>query len=354
MSRQIGLDLALTTLSKAKFITPTESGFFKLGPNGVTVHKHLISKLLQGQTAFDPRKSRLQKAAFDQTLTLNTAKAAAFDFRVCQEEGVSVIGEEPTVNSLTVLKDAGTSEKWTFSFHDFLRTRRTFWKALTFDPAALQVTEKNARSKTPSASIEASPQKNFDLPNTLQLESIKMLDEDEIREFSDANELKVVMSRSKAMSGTLALLMDSVRGRLFASKSAPPRLALAKDVVPHQVAVCEIHGNGDEIDPDLSDFRRYLTSLLEAETGVKVWDGVQTGDEYFNEYDACDSHGIPYLVIVTPQSLKDGIVNIRDRETTWFEQIHAAHLTQRFKHCFSALTPMPAPLAEKQTRTGTV
>jgi hypothetical protein len=33
-------------------------------------------------------------------------------------------------------------------------------------------------------------------------------------------------------------------------------------------------------------------------------------------------------------ALENGIVKIRDRETAWFEEIHAAHLTQRMVKIF--------------------
>lgn len=34
------------------------------------------------------------------------------------------------------------------------------------------------------------------------------------------------------------------------------------------------------------------------------------------------------------QTLKNGIVDLRDRESCWFEQIHVAHLTRRFVHIY--------------------
>jgi len=374
MSRQISLDLALKTLSKAKFITPSSpdsaAGSFKLAENGLAIHQRLVDNLLQGQKTFDvTRKGRLKvKAARDRTFVLKAAvenspppPSAAFDFRVCETEGISVINPEPTIDTITVLKDSGDSNKWTFSYQDLLRTRRNFWKRLMFDPATLHLAEKEARSETPSASFEASSQKSFGLPNdkTLQMESVKVLDKDETDEFlggeSGDERVRMVVSKSKAMSGTLAVLFDSVRGRLFASKSAPPRLALANPVVPHHVALCAVSKN----DPDVLDFRRYLASLLRQQANLRVWNAMDdvleeeqaNGDEFFNEYDACDSQGVPYLVMITPQSLKDGIVNVRDRETTWFEQVHASHLAQKFAHCFASSSPEPAAAAAGGEKT---
>ena len=46
-------------------------------------------------------------------------------------------------------------------------------------------------------------------------------------------------------------------------------------------------------------------------------------------YKFADELGIPFVVVVPPSAIQNGIVQIRDRETAWFEQIHAAHLAQR-------------------------
>jgi hypothetical protein len=38
--------------------------------------------------------------------------------------------------------------------------------------------------------------------------------------------------------------------------------------------------------------------------------------------------------MILTAALENGIVKIRDRETAWFEEIHAAHLTQRMVKVF--------------------
>ena len=64
----------------------------------------------------------------------------------------------------------------------------------------------------------------------------------------------------------------------------------------------------------------------------KVWDC----SEHEFAYEACDGHGVPFLVILNDDSLVDGVVNVRDRETTWFEQVHAAHLPQKLQQTFNS------------------
>jgi hypothetical protein len=40
------------------------------------------------------------------------------------------------------------------------------------------------------------------------------------------------------------------------------------------------------------------------------------------------------MFMMLTAALENGIVKIRDRETAWFEEIHAAHLTQRMVKIF--------------------
>jgi len=51
--------------------------------------------------------------------------------------------------------------------------------------------------------------------------------------------------------------------------------------------------------------------------------------------EAGDAHGVPHQIIITPNSLKNGIVLIRDRETAWYEQIHAADVQERFLNTYN-------------------
>jgi len=85
----------------------------------------------------------------------------------------------------------------------------------------------------------------------------------------------------------------------------------------------------------------YLTLLLEREK-IDVFDPKKQtdkcaktrGEQFFNAYEAADAFGVPHLIVITPESLKDGVVSIRDRETAWFEQIHIADIADRFARTY--------------------
>jgi glycyl-tRNA synthetase (class II) len=100
-------------------------------------------------------------------------------------------------------------------------------------------------------------------------------------------------------------------------------------VAPYQVTLGVA---SNEVTSDLLDFVRYLHLLLEGEN-IQVWmpDQAVNTEEL---YDVADQLGIPYVIVVPVTALENGVVRMRDRETAWFEEIHAAHLTQRMVKIF--------------------
>ena len=202
----------------------------------------------------------------------------------------------------------GAGKMWSFSYQDELRVHRQFWKELHFDPGSVAVSEMNARSRAPTATMTSVA--------GLPLESVKA-------EHQDTEEV-VVSTQANTRVAALALMLDSVRPRLFVPQveQQPLRMALDTRLAPYHVAVVAL---GD--DPDLADFRTYLTGLLEAR-GIRVLDCSKADFAY----EMSDGHGVPYLVVVNDDTLCDGVVNVRDRETTWFEQVHAAHLSDKLQY----------------------
>ncbi len=100
-------------------------------------------------------------------------------------------------------------------------------------------------------------------------------------------------------------------------------------MTPYQVT---LGASSNDVTSDLSDFVRYLQLLLE-EQNVQVWMPKQVVNTE-ELYEVADQLGIPYVIVVPPTVLENGVVRMRDRETAWFEEIHAAHLTQRMVKIF--------------------
>lgn len=230
--------------------------------------------------------------------------------------------------------------------------RRKWWKKYVFNPSSVEVTETDPRTESPKASITANFEgQNFDLSNNLTLETIRMLDKDEVPKLTidaEASEtkktlvdtFKVVETCCYIPNGCTTLLLDSVRKRLFLDST---RLALDHNIAPYKVAICcaESLSTEDEI-LEMNMLKYYLQQVLD-KNEVNVFDytklrnNIDDPTDFFNDYEAADAYGVPHLIVITSESLKDGVVHIRDRETTCFEQIHVADVTERFINTYKDL-----------------
>jgi len=73
---------------------------------------------------------------------------------------------------------------------------------------------------------------------------------------------------------------------------------------------------------------RYLRQLADEEGLAQVKD-INLGE--------ADELGVPYVVLVDEESLRSGVVRLRDRETAWFEETHVAHVIPRLTLVYRGL-----------------
>ena len=115
--------------------------------------------------------------------------------------------------------------RWNFSFQDFLRSRRQFWKRLFFDPGTnLSVFEHEPNGTTPSAKI-ATKWTDDDFSSNLTLESIRLVDKSDLPDCVDPDLVRMVKTESNLNSGTASILLTSVRKRLFLNSTRLGKMA---------------------------------------------------------------------------------------------------------------------------------
>lgn len=170
-------------------------------------------------------------------------------------------------------------DQWKYVYHDFLRSRRKFWKRYLFNPWSMQVVRADATTDYPSARIswtfedqphyqlQVGAEDNISLSSLIltkaksghfstergkhyksELSSMQkphLLERIQVGRLEDLGleqprkNVKVVETTSMVGSGCAALLLDSVRKRLF---SEDTRLALHKGVAPFQTSVIALSG----------------------------------------------------------------------------------------------------------------
>ena len=329
---------ALKRLEAAKFLSRvSNSSTYKLGPNGrkartmlarrmeAATSPQVISREVDSMAQVQPVLDEASRLLKEDTM-LNVRLRG----RLEDEDKFDVrLGGDDEMTFEIVSSDASEhkmfsfflADKWKFVLADLTQTRRRFWKRLLHNPWTVEVARSNITTERPSSEIyfNFEEEKQF----RLLMESSRVKGLDEVSLTSGIERLKMVETNSRLSSGCFALLLDSVRKR---QHLASTRLALHKWIAPFQTAFIIQSTGPSGPSKKLCDLRELLVGLA-LEKDIEV-------NEEVKSFEAADDLGIPYVVVIDEQSLDRGVVMIRDRETCWFEEIHAAHLTKRLVHIF--------------------
>lgn len=88
---------------------------------------------------------------------------------------------------------------------------------------------------------------------------------------------------------------------------------------------------------DLYDLSKYISMLLE-QSNITV---MQTNDLLFSQrvnlddkFAKIDAIGVPYSLVLDAESLRTGLMKLRNRDTTLFETIHICHLIEYLPKIF--------------------
>lgn len=115
--------------------------------------------------------------------------------------------------------------------------------------------------------------------------------------------------------------------------------ALHRRIAPYQLAV--ISKGHHEHSKDLDDLAKYIEMLIgKAEPKIKVLNELHTHnyDDYeIEEQLKCyDEIGIPYNILLDEKALKDGLFQLRNRNTTLSETIHLSDVTDYLVKIFNS------------------
>ena len=208
-----------------------------------------------------------------------------------------------------------SQESPSFQYQGYLRSRRQFWKQFMFNPGKISVKESPEKD---SAIVNMDLEEyNEEIP-PIELERIQTQTDHFVKEKS--NNSRVFISYLSSQAGLMAVLLDSFRIRQFCKT---PRLALNSKIAPIEVGI--MISSSSTSDQKLKDLGRYIElNLTNEKINVLFDDNLQTFDDL----------GIPFVLMIDKNSFNQGVIQIRDRETTWKEQIHLAHVVPRMVKIF--------------------
>lgn len=115
--------------------------------------------------------------------------------------------------------------------------------------------------------------------------------------------------------------------------------ALHRRIAPYQLAL--ITDGDNERSKDLEDLARYIELLMEkTDPKLKVLNELQTrnySDEQLGEQlTTYDEIGIPYSIVLNEKALENGLLELRNRNTTLTETIHLSDVTNYLIKIFTS------------------
>uniref|UniRef100_A0A1B6LT14 Anticodon-binding domain-containing protein n=1 Tax=Graphocephala atropunctata TaxID=36148 RepID=A0A1B6LT14_9HEMI len=120
----------------------------------------------------------------------------------------------------------------------------------------------------------------------------------------------------------------------FQTQSARPYLRLHHALAPYKAALA-VDPSEDRVE-ELGQLATYVCLDLRKE-GVHTLftPGSRSKKSIDAQFGVHDSIGIPYTVVVTGESLTNGIMGLRSRDTTLQEQVHVSKLTSHMQRLLS-------------------
>ena len=311
------LDDVICRLSKVFYISKacSQTEKYKFGINGSKLRDNLFQRFCSEQPAFARIKSEENVLKELKQNTCPMITSSHFENKSFFENfGTSANFIKDADNHVQAWQIIDNEENKAFAYQDFFRKRRMFWKRFMFNNDQISVKEEG-QSGIISATLEDFTNKI----DSFELESFEMVQSD-----LEKKDCTVFLSKLDFNAGAITILLDSMRYRQFLES---PRLALPPKIAPYSVGIMKFFNGSEskETKAKITDLKNYIEILLKNENiSVRKEPNLQGFDDI----------GVPYVIVITEESLQRGILRIRDRDTNWHEQIHLAHLIPRMVNVF--------------------
>jgi DNA polymerase gamma 2 len=227
------------------------------------------------------------------------------------------------------------------SFHQMQRQHKIWWMKYGAYPGKYRISDQKSKEKYKFVNIQSTVTDFLINVENFKLFSIKehIKDKEVLDKFLTKipNHKKevipdVIKSVVDLNAATMALLFDAVNLTEYYT-------AFHRRIAPYQLSI--ICNGSKEYSDELSDLARYIELLITDtepkikvlnESNAKAYDERKL-DKYCSTYDVM---GIPYNILLDDESLDDGFLKLRNRNTTLSEKIHLSDVTNYLIKIFTS------------------
>jgi len=212
-------------------------------------------------------------------------------------------------------------------FHQWQRQRRIWWRKFSPNPGRYKLTDiKTDTSNIQSVQIMAKYPWNSQLVETLTLyPNSKFLGIDErLKEGKKTVRTSSVVSEIDKTTMFLNAICDAYDEPEYKSKKRT-LLRFHRKLAPYSISFA-ITAVGASVVAELNDLALYLTKELRSNHVSTLFLPSSSKLTLESQWKQYDELGIPYNVLLNERTLKDGIAQLRSRDTTLKEQVHVTEL----------------------------
>ncbi|XP_074030654.1 DNA polymerase subunit gamma-2, mitochondrial [Leptinotarsa decemlineata] len=233
--------------------------------------------------------------------------------------------EEDSLCNCTIFVPPSNSTRF---FHQWQQQRRMWWRKFSAGPGRYSLTDiKKGDNNSQRVEIIVKYPWGSESLETITLGSHdrKLTNAQlEFQENKKTIHAHAIVSQINLTSMFMNSICDAFDETLVVNK-ARKLLRLHKKLAPFKISLA-VSGADQSSTAELSDLAVYIcrqlrtnhvsTLLLPSSNQLKL-------DAQFKQYDEL---GVPYTILLSDSTLKDGIVFLRNRETTLKEQVHVSQL----------------------------
>ncbi|KAG5877045.1 hypothetical protein JTB14_006525 [Gonioctena quinquepunctata] len=223
-------------------------------------------------------------------------------------------------------------------FHQWQRQRKMWWRKFSASPGRYSLTViKNGENNSQYVEIMVKYPWGSQLLETVTLNTIDRKFTNPQLEFKENKKhvhAHIIVSQVNLSTMFMNAICDAYDESVFQDK---PRelLRLHKKLAPYKISFAITATNQSSV-AELGDLALYLCKQLRTNHVSTLLLLISTKLTLDAQYKQYDQLGIPYNVVLNENTLKNGVANLRSRETTLKEQVHVtelvAYVDQLLKH----------------------
>ncbi|XP_049817230.1 DNA polymerase subunit gamma-2, mitochondrial isoform X2 [Aethina tumida] len=214
-------------------------------------------------------------------------------------------------------------------FHNFQRQRRMWWRKFSADPGRYSFSD--LRNADECQSVDILSKYNWG-KQVLETLTLKKMSNKSIQDGRNTVVPDCIISKANLIEMMVNTVCDAYDEPKFQGKPRP-MLHFHRKLAPYKISFAIDSAKAAGV-AELKDLALYLCRQLRDNHVSTLYIPSSYRQKISSLYQQFDQMGVPYNVVLTDSTLKDGIAFLRSRDTTLKEQVHVSDIVKYVEKLF--------------------